>query len=627
MKARSKFENKVLLSFAAAIVMVLTIAATMWKASHDAVEAARWVSQTHQTFDTLADARADLYRIESSVRGYLVSENPARLAERDAAISSLETMLQRIKELIGNDSRQTERWKRLRDAVDARLATHADTVMLRKNQGLEAARNYIANTPQREVVRQGSFELLDEMEAEERRLLLERDLEEKRLRRIAIAAALAVTLVLVVLLAATYVLIRGQFAYSRAARERSEEAARARKALLDAADVAIISTDPEGVIRSFNPAAERMLGYAAAELVGSQTPAVVHDPGEIVARARQFSEELGETIAPGFEVFVAKARRNLPNAHEWSYVRKDGGRLQVLLSVSAMRDGAGRVTGFLGVATDITKRKEAEERLQESAVRIQSILNTAVDGIITIDEFGIVETLNPAAARIFGYAAAEVIGQNVKILMPEPYHSGHDGYLERYRATAEARIIGARREVAGRRKDGSTFPMELAVSEMQLGNARYFTGLVRDITERKAAEQALMQERNRLDLALTATGLSMWDADVRSGQVSLDERWAAMIGDEPEPCVTTVGNLLKLAPASERDRLLSAAADAASGRTSEYRLEHQVRAKNGEWLWIGSYGKVVERDAQGRALRVIGINADITERKQAEQALVAARNA
>ncbi|MBI4290395.1 MAG: PAS domain S-box protein [Betaproteobacteria bacterium] len=495
MKVRSKFENKVLVSFAAAIVMVLAIAGNMWKASHDALDAGRWVSQTFQTLDALADARADLFRIESSVRGYLVSENAARLAERDAAISSLETALPRIKALVDDNSRQTESWKQLRAAVDARLATHAHTVMLRKNQGLDAAREYIADTPQREVLRQSSIEILQEMEAEEWRQLQNRDLEEKRLRKIAVAAALGVTLVIVALLALTYVLIRRQFAYSRAARERSEEAARARKALLDAADVAIISTDAEGVIRSFNPAAERMLGYAAAELVGSQTPAVAHDPAEIVARARQFSEELGETIAPGFEVFVAKTRRNLPNAHEWTYVRKDGARLQVLLSVSAMRDGAGSVIGFLGVATDITKRK--------------------------------------------------------------------------------------------------------------------------------AAEQALAQERNRLDLALTATGLSMWDADVCSGQVSLDQRWAAMIGKEPQPCVTTTDDLLKLAPPSDRDRLRAAAADAASGRTSEYRVEHQVRAKNREWRWIESYGKVVERDAQGRALRVIGINADITERKRAQLALAA----
>jgi PAS domain S-box-containing protein len=112
-----------------------------------------------------------------------------------------------------------------------------------------------------------------------------------------------------------------------------------------------------------------------------------------------------------------------------------------------------------------------------------------LDGIITINERGIVETLNPAAEHIFGYASDEVIGHNINMLMPEPYHSQHDGYLLNYLTTAQARVIGIGREVVGRRKDGSVFPMDLAVSEMSIEGRRMFTGLVRDISERKAMEQ------------------------------------------------------------------------------------------------------------------------------------------
>lgn len=129
---------------------------------------------------------------------------------------------------------------------------------------------------------------------------------------------------------------------------------------------------------------------------------------------------------------------------------------------------------------------------RDSSMRIQSILDTVVDGIINIDERGIVKTANPAAERIFGYAAAEMIGHNIMMLMPEPYHSEHDGYLGDYVATGEARVIGIGREVMGRRKDGSTFPMDLAVSEMRLNDERRFTGVVRDITERKEAENAIV---------------------------------------------------------------------------------------------------------------------------------------
>lgn len=263
---------------------------------------------------------------------------------------------------------------------------------------------------------------------------------------------------------------------------------------------------------------------------------------------------------------------------------------------------------------------------RDSSTRIQSILDTVADGIITINARGDVETFNPAAERVFGYAAAEVVGGNVKLLMPEPYHSQHDVYLEHYRTTREARIIGIGREVMGRRKDGSVFPLELAVSEMRLGGEPHYTGVVRDITARRQAEQALKLETERLDLALRSAGMAMWSSDLLTGRVSLDERWAKIIGGEPGACVTTASDLLKLVPAEHRDRVLAAATEITSGRTTRYRIEHQVRTTSGEWRWIESQGEVVDRDAQGRALRMIGLNYDITERKKAEQAVVAAKN-
>jgi PAS domain S-box-containing protein len=125
---------------------------------------------------------------------------------------------------------------------------------------------------------------------------------------------------------------------------------------------------------------------------------------------------------------------------------------------------------------------------REQADRL-AIFNTVIDGIITIDRGGTVETLNPAAARLFGYAPDEVIGRNVKMLMPEPYRGEHDGYLANYLRTGEAKIIGIGREVTGLRKDGSTFPIELAVSETTVAGRRIFTGVVRDITERKRSER------------------------------------------------------------------------------------------------------------------------------------------
>lgn len=143
--------------------------------------------------------------------------------------------------------------------------------------------------------------------------------------------------------------------------------------------------------------------------------------------------------------------------------------------------------------------------LAETEERMRSIVNHVVDGIITIDHLGTVESYNPAAEKIFGYAAAEVIGNNVKMLMPEPFHGEHDGYIANYMGSGVAKIIGIGREVVGRRKDGSTFPMDLAVSEFQLGQRRFFTGIVRDISDRKRAQSELLKTtqelaRSNLDL-------------------------------------------------------------------------------------------------------------------------------
>ena len=137
------------------------------------------------------------------------------------------------------------------------------------------------------------------------------------------------------------------------------------------------------------------------------------------------------------------------------------------------------------------------DALRDSEERLRAILETAVEGIITIDERGTIESFNPSAEKIFGYSASEAIGQNIKLLMPTPYRQEHDGYLENYHRTGHAKIIGIGREVIGRRKDGATFPMDLSVSEVRLANHRMFTGFVRDITERKQLEREIIEISNR----------------------------------------------------------------------------------------------------------------------------------
>ncbi|HWA62742.1 MAG TPA: PAS domain S-box protein [Caulobacteraceae bacterium] len=173
----------------------------------------------------------------------------------------------------------------------------------------------------------------------------------------------------------------------------------------------------------------------------------------------------------------------------------------------------------------------------ENEARYQAIVDTAVDAIAVIDEAGIISAFNPAAERLFGYKAQEALGQNVKMLMPEPDHSAHDGYLQRYRRTGERRIIGVGREVMGRKKNGDTFPLELSVAEWRAGGRRYFTGIMRDITERTKAEerQRLMvnelnhRVKNTLATVQAVAGQTLRSSqDLEQARTSLTERLLAL---------------------------------------------------------------------------------------------------
>ncbi len=206
-----------------------------------------------------------------------------------------------------------------------------------------------------------------------------------------------------------------------------------------------------------------------------------------------------------------------------------GGRHQVAYyrqSVAVLLAGlllSGLLAAYLRMI--ITQRERTERvveqrtaELAESESRVRAVVDNVIDGIITINADGAIRTFNPAAESIFGYSADEVAGQNVKILMPPPYKDEHDGYLANYINTGNAKIIGIGREVEGRRKDGSTFPMSLAVSEIELGDKRMFVGVVRDITRFKQAEDALHAAKEQAENAnrVKSDFLAMMSHEIRT---------------------------------------------------------------------------------------------------------------
>ena len=205
------------------------------------------------------------------------------------------------------------------------------------------------------------------------------------------------------------------------------------RAIVESSDDAIIGKALDGTIVSWNAGAHRMYGYTPAEAVGQSIALIVP------ASERQGLERISSEIAQGRRVA----------SHETVRVTRDGRLLHVSLTVSPIVDATGRVVGASAIARDITEAKRVEAALRASEERYRSIIDSAVDAIIVIDRRGRVEAFNAAAERLFGYAAKDVLGRNVNMLMPQPYHGEHDQYMARYLTTGEKRIIGIGREVTG----------------------------------------------------------------------------------------------------------------------------------------------------------------------------------
>jgi PAS domain S-box-containing protein len=179
------------------------------------------------------------------------------------------------------------------------------------------------------------------------------------------------------------------------------------------------------------------------------------------------------------------------------------------------------------------QQRDEQQQSDGADLRYQSALENVVDGIITIDERGRIESFNRAAERIFGYVANEIVGRNINSLMPAPYHEEHDHYLHNYLATGNAKIIGIGREVTGQRKDGTTFPLDLAVSEFSQGDKRMFTGIVRDITERKQLEAQLVQAQKMESVGQLAGGIAH-DFNNQLGIVLFDLDMMLAVREEEE---------------------------------------------------------------------------------------------
>ena len=400
------------------------------------------------------------------------------------------------------------------------------------------------------------------------------------------------------------------------------------QAVLDAShQVAIIATDPEGEITLFNRGAEAMLGQPAGQVLGRVCTSLVRDLPEFAARRARLSTEFGRPI-DGWDVLALRARLYEHDEQEWTIYR-DNGRVTINLVASPMRASDGEITGYVAIGRDITDSKAAEVALRESAYRVQGALHGSMDAIAMMvairDDAGVLidmmfTDVNPRAEQMMGRPAAALIGGRLREVFNTP---ALPAFLAKYEQVI---TTGQPLEEEYQLRFGLIGGIEwLRMQAVALGDGLVLTS--RDISQRKRDEERLRLSEARLNMALEAAQDALWDWNLVSKAMYVSPRWLARLGlDANRPVLPQEVMEARVHP-EDLAGMHAAVDDHLSGRTSVYECEYRVRDAAGGWAWVLARGKVVERNAKGKPLRMIGTASDIRVRKQQEAELLRAKEA
>jgi len=390
---------------------------------------------------------------------------------------------------------------------------------------------------------------------------------------------------------------------SRAKSAEIADANRRFRATFDQAAVGIAHFDSQGRVLRINERFCEIIGYHCDELLGEVATEFTH-PDD-----RSGDNTLREQLLAG-EIDHSSSEKR--------YIRKDGRIAWVNLTRSAIRDAAGRPEFFVAVAEEITGRKEAEARLITGEAQYRAIFDSAVEAMAVIDAAGNIQSVNPSVERIFGYAPAELVGKNIKMLMPEAIAGHHDAYLRDYRDTGKKAIIGIGREVVGRRKDGSQFPLDLSVAEWKRGGDTFFTGSMRDVSARKGAEAALAASEAHYAAIYAQPGAAVAETDLQRRFVSANDRFCELVGRSREELLQlSMQDIVHPDDLRETSPLFDRLAAAGKPFTVEKRY---VKA-DGSIAWVMSTASTIKLVDSDPTIVVVAM--DVSELRQAETALTA----
>jgi len=401
-------------------------------------------------------------------------------------------------------------------------------------------------------------------------------------------------------LAAALFLIAG-VRRSRAKSTEIVEANRRFRATFEQVAVGIAHLDSEGRLLRINERFCQIVGYDCEELLGNMAADITH-PDDIAGDSAVLAQLLAGEI--------------VHSSGEKRYVGKDGRIAWVNITRSAIRDAAGRLEFFVAVAEEITARKEAEAQLITGEAQYRAIFDSAVEAMAVIDANGIIQSVNPSVERIFDYAPAELIGHNIRMLMPKTIAQHHDDYLQRDRDTGKKAIIGIGREVIGQRKDGTQFSLDLSVAEWKRDGDTFFTGSMRDVSARKEAEAALAASKAHFAAVYAQPGAGVAETDLHRRFVSANDRYCEIVG-------RSRGELLKLGMQDivHPDDLQEAGPlfDRLAAAGKPFTIEKRYVKADGSIACVMSTASPIKLEGAEPTIVVVVI--DVTERKEAEAAL------
>lgn len=281
----------------------------------------------------------------------------------------------------------------------------------------------------------------------------------------------------------------------------------------------------------------------------------------------------------------------------------------------------------VGVQALAVKARQVEHALSESEERFRAIVQSASDAIVVADQKGVIVSTNKVAASLFGYEEPDLVGQPLTLLMPARYRDAHSAGIQRLHRTGQSRLIGKAVELHGLRSDGTEFPLELSLATWTSANGRFFSGILRDITERKRAEEALRISEERLELAISGSNLGLWDGHPRPDQpwsspdtpVWWSPRLKSLLGFQEEEFPNVLESWSSRLHPADKDMVFEALSAHISGGRP-YDVEYRLRVKRGEYHWFRSRGQAIW-DTQGRFVRMAGTLQGVNDRKRAEEAL------